>query len=123
MSLHKPLPLEWTEPAAEDMDGIINYLLGESLPFEVVADYVKRIYAAPESLSTLPGAGKPGRVGGTREWLVTGTPYALIYRVLTDRVQILQVMLAGYPSSNRSRAIIFRCGFCPQGAAITSGWS
>ncbi len=92
MSLPKPLPLEWTEPAAEDIDGIIDYLLGESMTFEAVEDYVKRIYTAPEALSTLPGAGKPGRMAGTREWMVTGTPYALMYRVLPDRIQILRVM-------------------------------
>ncbi|MDL2216909.1 type II toxin-antitoxin system RelE/ParE family toxin [Desulfovibrio sp. OttesenSCG-928-M14] len=87
-----PLPIEWTESAFEDMNGIADYLLGESLPFDAVEDYVRRIYNAPEYLTTLPGAGKPGRMPNTREWLVKGTPYALIYRVLPDRVQILRVM-------------------------------
>lgn len=92
MSPRNPLPIEWTESASEDMDGIADYLLGESLPFDTVEDYVKRIYNAPEHLTTLPGAGKPGRVFNSREWLVKDTPYALIYRVLPDRVQILRVM-------------------------------
>ena len=92
MSPRNPLPFEWTEPAAEDVDGIIDYLLGESLPFDAVEDYVKRIYKAPEHLAMLPGAGKPGRVPNTREWRVKDTPYALIYRALADRVQILRVM-------------------------------
>jgi plasmid stabilization system protein ParE len=74
------------------MDGIADYLLGEGLAFDAVEDYVKRIYNAPHHLATLPGAGKPGRVPSTREWLVKDTPYALIYRVLADRVQILRVM-------------------------------
>lgn len=85
-------PLEWTEHAAEDLEGIVDYLFGETLPFDAVEGYVQRIYKAPEHLAALPGAGKPGRVQGTREWLVKDTPYALIYRVLPDRIQILRVM-------------------------------
>ena len=70
MSPRRPLPFEWTESAGEDIEGIVDYLLGESLAFEAVGDYVKRIYKVPEYLATLPGAGKPGRVPNTREWLV-----------------------------------------------------
>ncbi|EFL85760.1 hypothetical protein HMPREF0326_01463 [Desulfovibrio sp. 3_1_syn3] len=92
MSHRSPLTIQWTESASEDMDGIADYLLGEGLAFEDVEGYVKRIFKAPEHLATLPGAGKPGRVPNTREWLVKDTPYALIYRVLADRVQILRVM-------------------------------
>lgn len=92
MSPRSPLSLEWTESAGEDIEGIADYLLDESLAFEAVEDYVKRIYKAPEHLAALPGAGKPGRVPNTKEWLVKDTPYALIYRVLPDRIQILRVM-------------------------------
>jgi plasmid stabilization system protein ParE len=92
MSPRNPLPIQWTETASEDMNGIAEYLLGESLPFDAVEEYVKRIYIAPEHLAKLPRAGKPGRVPNTREWLVKDTPYALIYRALPERVQILRVM-------------------------------
>lgn len=53
---------------------------------------MKRIFKAPEHLVTLPGAGKPGRMQGTREWLVKDTPYALIYDLLTGKACILRVM-------------------------------
>ena len=92
MSPRSPLPIEWTETASADMGGIADYLLGEGLAFDTVEDYVTRLYKAPQHLVTLPGAGKPGRVPNTREWLVKDTPYALIYRVLANRVQILRVM-------------------------------
>ena len=92
MSPRSPLSIQWTESASEDLDGIADYLLGESLPLETVEEYVKRIFTAPEHLATLPGAGKPGRVPNTREWLVKDIPYALIYRMLSDRVQILRFM-------------------------------
>ena len=92
MSPRNPLPIKWTENTWEDLNGIADYLLGEGVVFEAVEEYVKRIFQAPEHLSTLPGAGKPGRVQNTREWRVKSTPYALIYRVLADRIQVLRVM-------------------------------
>lgn len=92
MSLRKPLPVKWTESAWEDLDGISDYLLGEGVSFEAVEEYVKRIFKAPEHLTTLPGAGKPGRMPGTREWLVKDTPYALIYVEHDSKVHILRIM-------------------------------
>jgi plasmid stabilization system protein ParE len=84
--------MDWTESAWEDLEGIAEYLLGEGLPFDMVEDYIKRIYKAPEHFAALPGAGKPGRMPTTREWLVKDTPYALIYDVKGNRLRILRVM-------------------------------
>lgn len=92
MSPRNPVPIEWTESASEDLDGVIDYLLGESLPFDAVEDYIKRIFKAPEHLATLPGAGKPGRAPSTREWLVKDTPYSLIYDAQKKKVRILRVL-------------------------------
>jgi toxin ParE1/3/4 len=92
MSPRKPLPIVWTESAWEDLDGITDYLLAEGVPFDAVEEYAKRIFIAPEHLTMLPGAGKPGRLPGAREWLVRGTPYALIYVERDNAVQILRVM-------------------------------
>ena len=93
MSPRNPLIIQWAEAAAKDMDGIADYLFGEGLAFDAVEDYVKHIYNAPHHLTTLPGAGKPGRVvPSIREWLIEDTPYAFLYRVLANRVQILRVM-------------------------------
>ena len=88
----KVLPIVWTESAAHDLESIADYLLGEGVPFADVEEYVQRIYAAPKHLATLPGAGKPGRLPGTREWLVKDAPYALIYAVRENKIRILRVM-------------------------------
>ena len=39
-----------------------------------------------------PAVGRPGRVAGTRELLVTGTPYILPYRVAGDVLEVLRVL-------------------------------
>ena len=85
------------DSAAKDMDSIADYLLGEGLSFDSVEEYVRRIYKAPEQLAALPGAGKPGRMPKTREWLVKGTPYALIYVVRDAAIRILRVMHGSRP--------------------------
>ena len=35
--------------------------------------------------------GRPGRVPKTRELVVSGTPYLVIYRVKNDRLEVLRV--------------------------------
>jgi plasmid stabilization system protein ParE len=56
------------------------------------ARIVLDIRAAVERLSTLPGLGRPGRVAGTREFVVPGTPYIVPYRLTRDIVQIITVL-------------------------------
>jgi toxin ParE1/3/4 len=42
-------------------------------------------------LADHPGLGRAGRVPGTRELVVTGTPYVVPYRVHGQRIDILRV--------------------------------
>lgn len=53
---------------------------------------VDRIYEVVGSLDRFPLAGRPGRVKGTREIVVTATNYIVAYRVSKEAIHILAVM-------------------------------
>ena len=55
---------------------------------------VEAIATAVERLQQYPAMGRPGRVAGTRELVVAGTPYIVPYRVRGDTVQLLRVFHA-----------------------------
>jgi toxin ParE1/3/4 len=54
----------------------------------VVAD---RIEQSVERLAEFPYSGRNGTREGTRELVVTGLPYLLVYRIVGSEVQILRL--------------------------------
>lgn len=55
------------------------------------ANVVIAITQAIDSLAKYPALGRPGRVAGTRELVVSGTPYIVPYRVRAGSVEILRI--------------------------------
>jgi len=51
----------------------------------------ERIEDAAATLIDTPYNGRPGRVPGTRELVITDTPYILPYLIQPDRIEILRV--------------------------------
>lgn len=51
-----------------------------------------RILASIDILERYPNAGRNGRVEGTRELVVAGTPFIVYYRIREGRVEILSVL-------------------------------
>ena len=49
------------------------------------------VLGAVERLAQLPNLGRPGRVAGTRELVVPGTPYVIPYRLRGDRLEIIAI--------------------------------
>lgn len=75
--------------ARRDLGAIQRYIAEENPPASERTG--ERIAQAIERLAKFPEMGRPGRVAGTRELVVSGTPYILPYRVINDRVEILAV--------------------------------
>ena len=53
---------------------------------------VARITDAVDGLATFSTMSRPGRVIGTRELIVPGTPYVVAYRVRENAVEVLAVI-------------------------------
>ena len=82
----------WTARALSEIDAIFAYVAADSpLGAERLAVLIE---AKARSLIDQPNMGRSGRVDGTREFVVTGTPYILPYRVRDGRVEILAALHA-----------------------------
>jgi toxin ParE1/3/4 len=82
--------LEWSIFAQADRDAIFDYIEADSPQAAVTVD--DRIRAQVETLAQFPQSGRPGRVEGTRELVITRTPYIVAYRIHRDAVRILRVL-------------------------------
>lgn len=82
----------WLRTALANLDSEAEYI-AEDNPAAAVR-VVQRILRAVKLLEKNPAMGRAGRVAGTRELVVHGTPYILPYRVRGERVEILRVFHA-----------------------------
>jgi toxin ParE1/3/4 len=84
------MKIKWVRIALIDLDEAAAFISRDNP--EAAKRTVKRIRDAARLLSDQPNAGRPGRVHGTRELVITGTPFIFPYRVVRNTVQILRVL-------------------------------
>jgi toxin ParE1/3/4 len=51
----------------------------------------RQLLVAVERLAEMPNMGRPGRVAGTRELVISGTPYVIPYRLRGARLEVIAV--------------------------------
>jgi addiction module RelE/StbE family toxin len=68
----------WSPEARDDLIGVFERILSDDPGAAVVV--LKRIETLVERLRDHPALGRPGTVSGTRELVITGTPYIVAYR-------------------------------------------
>ncbi len=81
---------EWSVFALADRDAIFDYIEADSPRAAIAVD--ERIQACIENLKQFPEMGRPGRIDGTRELVISGTPYIAAYLISGDTVRILRVL-------------------------------
>ena len=84
--------LLWFSLAVDDLQELREYIARDNP--EAARDAASRILEAASVLEKQPAIGRPGRVPGTREMIVSGTPYIIPYRVRGNIVEILRVFHA-----------------------------
>lgn len=94
------LRLEWTTPAADELEAAQTYY--HELNPIAARMLGRRIVEAARRLRDYPQIGRPGLREGTREWIVSRTPYVLVYRETTQAVEILHVWHAAQDWTQRT---------------------
>lgn len=84
------MQIVWTEPALHDLAAARAYIARDNLP--AADEQVVRVMAAVADLLQFPQIGRPGRREGTRELVISRTPYIVPYRLRGDLIEILRVL-------------------------------
>lgn len=79
----------WSPEARTDLRDMVLYLSDKN-PYAAKALH-ERIETAATELIDNPYIGRPGRVPGTRELVITNTSYILPYQISQDRIEILRI--------------------------------
>jgi toxin ParE1/3/4 len=83
------MKVRWTRPASADIEEIGIYIAREN--GTAAAKIATAILDHAEMLGKHPHLGRAGRIAGTRELVVAGTPFIVAYRVSDEEVQLLAV--------------------------------
>jgi len=84
--------VRWTTPAREQLSNAYDYLAAENRA--AAARVAGQIWESTQLLARHPMAGREGRVEGTRELVIRGTPFLVAYRVKKNEVWVLAVLHA-----------------------------
>ena len=80
----------WSRRAIQHLVALRDYIAADSPnSAELVAE---RILESVKLLATQPHIGRPGRILGTRELVVPGTPYVIPYRVQGEVLELIAVL-------------------------------
>lgn len=82
----------WLKTALKNLDDIAIYIAQEN-PL-AASRLVEKVITQVNLLNSQPALGRPGRVHGTRELVITNTPYVVPYRIKNNTVEVLRVFHA-----------------------------
>jgi toxin ParE1/3/4 len=88
------MTLHWTRLALEDLDHAYQYIVKQNPA--AACRVIERIEAGLRALSNHPHIGRAGRVAGTLELVVAGTPFVIPYRIKQQRIELLAVIHAAH---------------------------
>lgn len=82
--------IKWLDDAIYDLQALRQYI-AQDKP-SAANRVAKRILSTVNLLPEQPGMGRPGRIPGTRELVVSSAPYIIPYRVKNNSIEILRVL-------------------------------
>jgi toxin ParE1/3/4 len=86
------MDIVWRRQAERDLEHAFDFILQHNP--RAARHLSDRIERRIEQLRGHPYMGRPGRVPGTRELIVAGTPYVVAYRATASQVDVLAILHA-----------------------------
>ena len=86
------MTIVWSPRAIEHLAHLREYIARDNP--NAANRIASALLEAVERLAQLPNLGRPGRVAGTRELVVSGSPYIIPYRLRGDRLEIVAIFHA-----------------------------
>jgi len=81
--------VKWLRIALANLDAEAEFISRDNPA--AAARMVTAVNRAVQNLQRFPALGRAGRVVGTRELVIPGTPYIVPYRVRDDAIEVLRV--------------------------------
>lgn len=82
--------LVWLRRALKDRDAQLDYIAQDN-PLAAVSQG-DRIDTQVDVLLQHPQLGRPGRKPGTRELVISHTPFIVVYRIKSQRIELLRLL-------------------------------
>lgn len=82
--------VRWLERAIVDLEDIADYIAMDNP--DAALGILDRVEGSAAAIPDNPRLGRSGRVAGTRELIIAGTPYLIVYRIGLDTIDVLRVL-------------------------------
>ena len=82
--------IEWSDEALADLSSLHAFIAKDN-PAAAQKVAMTIVESVETNLPDNPHIGRQGRVNGTRELVITHTPYIVPYRIKSDTIQVLRV--------------------------------
>jgi addiction module RelE/StbE family toxin len=85
------MKINWQTLALQDLAAIYEYISidTESAALMVTATIME---LAQSQLPFFPRSGRVGRIAGTRELVVSKTPYIVVYEIIDEQINVLSIL-------------------------------
>lgn len=84
------MPVKWTRQALKNLDEIAAYIAIDNPT--AAHEFLTSVFESVAQLALLPARGRPGRVAGTRELIISRYPsYIVPYRIRKNTVEVIRV--------------------------------
>lgn len=82
--------IKWMDPSLVDLKKIELYIARDKP--QAARQIARKIKLQVSRLQEFPTIGRTGQVAGTRELIISATPFLVIYRIQKDEIEVMRVL-------------------------------